>query len=148
MRAILHDGVWTPFRAHRVGAGTEACIHCGVPQAGVAHLWWDCKALPRDTFDAQTDGWAFPQLQQVWQREAGQPPCLWRTGTVPTLYMPNHTAPFANLEDSRGFPSIDALASTVTVFTDGSAIAGLAPLVVGMGFMFPPFRPWIVLALS
>ena len=59
MREVLQDGVWTPFRAARVGAGTAHCLHWGEPQADVAHLWWECSALHRNTYAANPTGWSF-----------------------------------------------------------------------------------------
>ena len=38
MYAIQQDGVWTPARAARVGAGAPNCLHGGQTQADVTHL--------------------------------------------------------------------------------------------------------------
>ena len=65
MRSILQDGVWTPLRAHRVGAGTEACTHCGVPQADVAQSLVGMQGPPIETplMPKQTDG-PFPNFSR------------------------------------------------------------------------------------
>ena len=47
LKSIFQAGVWTPSRADRVNAGTSNCIHCGVENVDVKHLWWECRSIPR-----------------------------------------------------------------------------------------------------
>ena len=141
MRSILQDGVWTPFRACRVGAGLGRCIHCGGPQADATHIWWECASLNRAHFDAHVDGWVFSQLQDAWRSAAGHPPCLWRAGTVPRLLMPSSPSPLLAMEDSPSPPSQTCSAGPITVVTDGSALRRLGALCgVWCSLPHPPHR--------
>ena len=56
LHTILADGVWTPQRAYkRTKTATGDCVLCGEKNAGVNHLWWNCRR-PNDITDYNYHG--------------------------------------------------------------------------------------------
>eukprot|EP00972_Heterocapsa_arctica_P101581 14967096-Heterocapsa_arctica.AAC.1 len=51
LHTILDDGVWTPRRSHKREKNRNGdCLLCGEKNAGVNHLWWECRTLNRHSY--------------------------------------------------------------------------------------------------
>eukprot|EP00972_Heterocapsa_arctica_P023171 3412672-Heterocapsa_arctica.AAC.1 len=77
LHTIIADGVWTPRRAHkRENNRNGNYLLCGAKNAGVNHLWWECRALNNQSNSG------YLKLIQARHKEQNQPECFWNTGVV------------------------------------------------------------------
>eukprot|EP00972_Heterocapsa_arctica_P114498 16442716-Heterocapsa_arctica.AAC.1 len=68
LHTILADGVWTPRRASKRETNCNgACLLCGDKNAGVNHLWWECRALNKHA------DFGYLKLMQIRHQEENQP---------------------------------------------------------------------------
>jgi hypothetical protein len=112
LHTILADGVWTPKRAYkRTKTATGDCLLCGDKDAGVNHLWWDCKRL-----NSITD-FGYNRLLMIRKRLDNKPECFWNAGVV--------TEDWTTLPDSIHMQSPEVCheckGQAKTVYIDGSS---------------------------
>ena len=148
MHSILSNGVWTPNRAKRANAGSGDCIHCGLNNADVYHLWWNCPKInryPKKKKDAVYIQWGtggrplnFDELIHI-KKDLEQIKSLWTTGVVPADFITPYLSPFIVIRDEL-WNSIPLKSTKVTdVFTDGSGTLHTGNHRAGFGVHFPEF---------
>eukprot|EP00972_Heterocapsa_arctica_P018997 2804881-Heterocapsa_arctica.AAC.1 len=69
LHTILADGVCTPRRAHNIYIQNNVMetVRCGEKNAGVDHLWGECRALNKH------DDFGYLKLMQIRHKEEHQP---------------------------------------------------------------------------
>eukprot|EP00972_Heterocapsa_arctica_P038970 5740683-Heterocapsa_arctica.AAC.1 len=94
LHTILADGVWTPRRAHkRENNSNGDCLLGGEKNAGVNHLWWDCRTLNKPS------DFGYLKLMQIRHYEHNQPECFWNAGVVSTDWTTLHESEHMKAED-------------------------------------------------
>ena len=127
IRAILSDGIYTPWKSNLKHGGDHHCPYCQKPHADVDHLYYHCARVRHDP-DPHTR-----YVLQLYDRTAAaqhpgkkspraEPQSLWCCGVVPRnlLVQPRSREMMQRIEEMLPAAGIyDPDADPVKVYTDG-----------------------------